>query len=93
MDGEVIYGVRWESEADRTRLGFSPARQAQLYEGLRIVARDPYAAPSRPVKGDERTRSVLITKSLYVEYVISAAELVVLVIHIIDGDDVVTLLD
>jgi hypothetical protein len=85
--GGVIYGVRWEAQAERDRDSLPEDRRKLLYEGLRIIAVAPYAPPSRPVRGDERTRNALVTQGIMVQYVISEAEVVILVIHIIDGSD------
>ncbi|WP_234346340.1 hypothetical protein [Streptomyces sp. NRRL F-5755] len=63
-------------------------RRALLERGLRKLADDPRPKISVPISKDENTRSLALTKSIAIEYVISEGLLIVLVVRAVDTSQV-----
>ncbi|GAB2879958.1 hypothetical protein GCM10027074_55360 [Streptomyces deserti] len=80
--------VAFTEEAARVRDGLSADRREVLERGLAILVTDPRHKLSHPVRGDEATRGIALSRNLFIEYVISDGALVVLVLIVIDLTDV-----
>ena len=82
------YRVAFTEEAAQVRDSLSADRRDVLERGLAILVTDPRHKISHPLRGDEATRGVALSRNLFVEYVISDGQLVVLVLTVIDLTDV-----
>ncbi|WP_327358402.1 hypothetical protein [Streptomyces sp. NBC_01304] len=83
-----VYNVIFSEQAARIRDSLPAERQELLTRGLATLSRDPRTKVSSPIGGDENTRSVALTHTLALEYVISDGLLIVLVVHIVDTSHV-----
>lgn len=83
-----IYNIVFSETAAKVRDSLPDDRQDTLATGLQAVARDPYTKVSSSVGGDEQARSIALTRSLAVDYVVNDGFLFVLVIHIVDTEHV-----
>ncbi|UUU21393.1 hypothetical protein [Streptomyces sp. DSM 40750] len=59
-----------------------------FHEGLATLAEDPRTKISAAISDDENTRSVALSNTMAIEYVISDGLLIVLVGHIVDTSHV-----
>ncbi|MFD5630168.1 MULTISPECIES: hypothetical protein [unclassified Streptomyces] len=78
------YSVEFTERAARVRDSLPAERGEVLERGLAILLADPRHKLSHAVGGDEATREVALSRSLFIEYVISDGKLVVLVLTAID---------
>ncbi|MFD3841358.1 hypothetical protein ACFWWC_34615 [Streptomyces sp. NPDC058642] len=84
----AVFNVIFSEAAARVRDSLPDDRLEVLQRGLAIVAKDPRTKISSPISGDENTRSLALTHTMAVEYVISDGLLIVLVVHLVDTSHV-----
>jgi hypothetical protein len=84
----AVFNVIFSEAAARVRDSLPDDRLEVLQRGLAIVAKDPRTKISAPISGDENTRSLALTHTMAVEYVISDGLLIVLVVHLVDTSHV-----
>ncbi|MGW2046792.1 hypothetical protein ACWCPF_16650 [Streptomyces sp. NPDC001858] len=84
----AIFNVIYSESAGRVRDSLPDDRRELLQRGLAIVATDPRTKISSPISGDENTRSLALTHTMAIEYLVSDGLLVVLVVHIVDTSHV-----
>ncbi|MGW0942236.1 hypothetical protein ACWD4O_06700 [Streptomyces sp. NPDC002623] len=84
----AIFNVIYSESAGRVRDSLPDDRRELLQRGLAIVATDPRTKISLPISGDENTRSLALTHTMAIEYLVSDGLLVVLVVHIVDTSQV-----
>lgn len=84
----AVFNVIFSEPAARVRDSLPDERLDVLQEGLAILAKDPRTKISSPISGDENTRSLALTRTMAIEYVISDGLLIVLVVHLIDTSHV-----
>ncbi|SEQ45905.1 hypothetical protein SAMN04487983_1005135 [Streptomyces sp. yr375] len=84
----AVFNVIFSEAAARVRDSLPDDRRELLQRGLAIVSTDPRTKISSPISGDENTRSLALTHSMAIEYVISDGLLIVLVVHIVDTSQV-----
>ncbi|WP_329216436.1 hypothetical protein OG352_11250 [Streptomyces sp. NBC_01485] len=84
----TVFNVIFSEAAARVRDSLPDDRRELLQRGLAIVSTDPHTKISSPISGDENTRSLALTHSMAIEYVISDGLLIVLVVHIVDTSQV-----
>ncbi|WP_416978576.1 hypothetical protein [Streptomyces sp. T028] len=84
----AIFNVIYTESAARVRDSLPEDRRELLQRGLAIVSTDPRTKISSPISGDENTRSLALTHSMAIEYVVSDGLLIVLVVHIVDTSHV-----
>ncbi|MFD7136412.1 hypothetical protein [Streptomyces sp. NPDC059894] len=84
----AVFNVIFSEAAARVRDGLPVERRELLQRGLAILSTDPRTKISSPISGDENTRSLALTHSLAIEYVISDGLLIVLVVHLVDTSHV-----
>ncbi|GCB45521.1 hypothetical protein [Streptomyces sp. NL15-2K] len=82
------YRVTFTEEAAQVRDSLPADRRDVLERGLAILVTDPRHKLSHPVRGDEATREIALSRNLFIEYVISDGKLVVLLLTVIDLTDV-----
>lgn len=88
MTRSATYNVIFSEQAARVRDSLPEDRQRLLARGTAALAQDPRTKVSSPISGDENTRSIAVTHSLALEYVISDGLLIVLVVHVVDTSQV-----
>ncbi|KOT86284.1 hypothetical protein ADK86_39610 [Streptomyces sp. NRRL F-5755] len=84
----MLYSVSYSEGAAHVRDSLPEDRRALLERGLRKLADDPRPKISVPISKDENTRSLALTKSIAIEYVISEGLLIVLVVRAVDTSQV-----
>jgi hypothetical protein len=84
----AVFNVIFSEAAARVRDSLPDDRLEVLQRGLAILAKDPRTKISSPLSGDENTRSLALTRTLAIEYVISDGLLIVLVVHLVDTSHV-----
>jgi len=84
----AVFTVIFSEAAARVRDSLPDDRRELLQRGLAIVSTDPRTKISSPTSGDENTRSLALTHSMAIEYVVSDGLLIVLVVHIVDTSHV-----
>ncbi|MGW1779790.1 hypothetical protein ACWCQQ_11685 [Streptomyces sp. NPDC002143] len=84
----AIFNVIYSEAAGRVRDSLPDDRRELLQRGLAIVATDPRTKISSPISVDENTRSLALTHTMAIEYLVSDGLLVVLVVHIVDTSHV-----
>ena len=84
----AVFNVIFSEAAARVRDSLPEDRLEVLQRGLAILAQDPRTKISAAISGDENTRSLALTRSMAVEYVISDGLLIVLVVHLVDTSHV-----
>lgn len=84
----AVFNVIFSEAAARVRDGLPDDRRDALRHGLAILTEDPRTKISSPISGDENTRSVALTRTMAIEYVISDGLLIVLVVHLVDTSHV-----
>ncbi|MFE2040941.1 hypothetical protein ACFXAZ_08410 [Streptomyces sp. NPDC059477] len=82
------YRIAFTEEAAEVRDSLSADRREVLERGLAILVTDPRHKLSHPVRGDDATREIALSRNLFVEYVISDGKLVILLLTLIDLTDV-----
>jgi hypothetical protein len=84
----AVFNVIFSEAAARVRDSLADDRLDVLQRGLAALAQDPRVKISSPISGDENTRSLALTRSMAIEYVIGDGLLVVLVVHVVDTSHV-----
>ncbi|WP_155055174.1 hypothetical protein [Streptomyces blattellae] len=84
----AVFNVIFSEAAARVRDSLPDDRLDVFHEGLAILAKDPRTKISAAISGDENTRSVALSRTMAIEYVISDGLLIVLVVHIVDTSHV-----
>lgn len=84
----AVFNVIFSEVAARVRDSLPDDRLVALRRGLAILAEDPRSKISAAISGDENTRSVALTHTMAIEYVISDGLLIVLVVHLVDTSHV-----
>lgn len=84
----AAFNVIFSEAAARVRDSLPDDRLEVFQEGLNILAKDPRTKISAVISGDEHTRSVALSDTMAIEYVISDGRLIVLVVHIVDTSHV-----
>ncbi|MEW2572690.1 hypothetical protein [Streptomyces sp. NPDC047070] len=84
----AVFNVIFSEAAARVRDSLPSDRLDVLQRGLAALAQDPRVKISSPISQDENTRSLALTRSMAIEYVISDGLLVVLVVHVVDTSHV-----
>lgn len=84
----AVFNVIFSEAAARVRDSLPDDRLEVFHEGLAILAKDPRTKISAAISGDENTRSVALSNTMAIEYVISDGLLIVLVVHIVDTSHV-----
>ncbi|MGI5198790.1 hypothetical protein ACQEVY_35040 [Streptomyces sp. CA-288835] len=84
----AVFNVIFSEAAARVRDSLPEDRLEVLQRGLAIVAMDPRTKISAAISDDENTRSLALTHSMAIEYVISDGLLIVLVVHLVDTSHV-----
>ncbi|WP_328366192.1 hypothetical protein OG828_35905 [Streptomyces sp. NBC_00457] len=84
----AVFNVIFSEAAARVRDSLPDDRLEVLQRGLAILAKDPRIKISAAISGDENTRSLALTHTMAVEYVISDGLLIVLVVHLVDTSHV-----
>ncbi|MEU3336098.1 hypothetical protein ACWCQ1_06960 [Streptomyces sp. NPDC002144] len=84
----AVFNVIFSEAAARVRDSLPDDRLEVLQRGLAILATDPRSKISAAISGDENTRSLALTRTMAVEYVISDGLLIVLVVHLVDTSHV-----
>lgn len=82
------YTVVFTEGAAQVRDSLAADRCDALERGLAVLVGDPRHEFSRPVRNDEATRAIALSRNLYIEYVIGAGRLVVLALTAIHLTDV-----
>ncbi|WP_030671355.1 hypothetical protein [Streptomyces cellulosae] len=80
----AVYNVIFSETAARVRDSLPDDRRELLQRGLAILTTDPRTKISSPISDDENTRSLALTHSMAIEYVVSDGLLIVLVVHLVD---------
>ncbi|MGW0839285.1 hypothetical protein ACWD26_03815 [Streptomyces sp. NPDC002787] len=80
----AVFNVTFSETAARVRDSLPDDRRELLQRGLAILTTDPRHKISSPISGDENTRSLALTHTMAIEYVVSDGLLIVLVVHLID---------
>ncbi|ANP54544.1 hypothetical protein J2Z21_001855 [Streptomyces griseochromogenes] len=80
----AVFNVIFSEAAARVRDSLPDDRLEVLQRGLAILAKDPRTKISSAISNDENTRSLALTHTMAVEYVISDGLLIVLVVHLVD---------
>ncbi|GAB2898965.1 type II toxin-antitoxin system RelE family toxin [Streptomyces mayteni] len=76
-----------EAAAD-TRARLDDKRRAAFDKGVDILANDPFNEHSRPAGGDDTSRTIRVTPSLLVEYIVHRGYVVIVVLRVFDNQDV-----
>lgn len=84
----AVFNVIFSEAAARIRDSLPDDRLEVLQRGLAILAKDPRTKISAAISSDENTRSLALTRTMAVEYVISDGLLIVLVVHLVDTSHV-----
>jgi hypothetical protein len=84
----AVFNVIFSEAAARVRDSLPDDRLEVLQRGLAILAKDPRNKISAAISGDENTRSLALTRTMAVEYVISDGLLIVLLLHLVDTSHV-----
>jgi hypothetical protein len=80
----AVFSVIFSETAARVRDSLPDDRRELLQRGLAILTTDPHNKISSPISGDENTRSLALTHTMAIEYVVSDGLLIVLVVHLVD---------
>ncbi|MDO0932477.1 hypothetical protein QQY66_12510 [Streptomyces sp. DG2A-72] len=80
----AFVNVIFSEAAARVRDSLPDDRRELLQRGLAILTTDPRPKVSSPISGDENTRSLALTHTMAIEYVVSDGLLIVLVVHLVD---------
>ncbi|QOV38907.1 hypothetical protein IM697_11310 [Streptomyces ferrugineus] len=80
----AVFSVIFSEAAARVRDSLPDDRRELLQRGLAILTTDPRTKVSSPISGDENTRSLALTHTMAIEYVVSDGLLIVLVVHLVD---------
>ena len=80
----AVFNVIFSEAAARVRDSLPDDRRELLQRGLAILSTDPRTKISSPISGDENTRSLALTHTMAIEYVVSDGLLIVLVVHLVD---------
>lgn len=80
----AVFSVIFSEAAARVRDSLPDDRRELLQRGLAILTMDPRNKISSPISGDENTRSLALTHTMAIEYVVSDGLLIVLVVHLVD---------
>jgi plasmid stabilization system protein ParE len=80
MPYRVIYS---EAAAD-VRDKLPAERRALLERGVQVLARDPYTPKSGAATGSGDLRSVNVAHGLVIEYLVHQAEIVIVVVMVLD---------
>ncbi|MEU3618286.1 hypothetical protein ABZ725_39095 [Streptomyces sp. NPDC006872] len=84
----AVFNVIFSESAAHVRDTLSEDSLQGLRRGLAILAGDPRTKISAAISDDENTRSVALTRTLAIEYIISDGLLIVLVVHVVDTSHV-----
>lgn len=82
------YEIHLTEMAAAARARLNDKRRAAFDKGLDILANDPFTDHSHPAGGDDSARTIRVTHSLFVEYIVNRGYIVVVVLRVFDNQDV-----
>lgn len=82
------YEIHLTEAAAASRARLDDKRRTAFDKGLDILASDPFTEHSHPAGGDDSARTIRVTPSLMVEYIVNRGYIVIIVLRIFDNQDI-----